>query len=82
MIMEKPSYSAGMQYLIYAMVSGMFTLFFGGSPMDGVASILTGMFLCAIVRCFSGKIVNRLLSVLCASVLTGFAAVAVVRTAC
>lgn len=79
MIMEKPSYSAGMQYLIYAMVSGMFTLFFGGSPMDGVASVLTGMFLCAIVRCFIGKIINRLLSVLCASVLTGFAAVAVVR---
>jgi len=79
MIMEKPSYSTGMQYLIYAMVSGMFTLFFGGSPMDGVASVLTGMFLCAIVSCFSGKIVNRLLSVLCASVLTGFAAVAVVR---
>ena len=79
MIMDKPSYSVAMSYLVYAMVSGMFTLFFGGSPMDGVASVLTGLFLCAIVRGFSGKIANRLLSVLCASVFTGFAAVAVVR---
>ena len=79
MIMEKPSYSVKMQYFMYALVSGMFTLFFGGSPMDGVASVFTGLFLCAIVKGFSSKIANRLLSVLCASVLTGFAAVAVVR---
>ena len=79
MIMDKPTYSAGMQYLIYCLVSGMFTLFFGGSPMDSVASVLTGAFLCMVVRTFQGKIANRLLSVLCASVLTGFAAVAVVR---
>ena len=31
MIMEKPSYSVKMQYFMYALVSGMFTLFFGGS---------------------------------------------------
>ncbi len=79
MIMDKPTYSVGMMYLIYCMVSGMFTLFFGGSPMDSAASVLTGAFLCMVVRAFQGKIVNRLLSVLCASVLTGFAAVAVVR---
>jgi len=79
MIMKKPSYSVGTLYLIYAMVSCVFTLFFGGSPMDGLASVFTGLFLCTIVRGFSGKIANRLLSVLCASVLTGFAAVAVVR---
>lgn len=78
-IMKKPSYSTRVVYLIYAMVSGVFTLFFGGSPMDGIASVVTGLFLCAIVRSLSDKIANRLLAVLCASVLTGFAAIAVVR---
>lgn len=78
-IMDSPCYTGGMTYLIYCLVSGMFTLFFGGSPMDSVASVVTGAFLCMVVKLFRGKIANRLLAVLCASVLTGFAAVAVVR---
>lgn len=78
-ILRAPGEPAWFHYLCYCLVSGMFALFFGGSPADGAASILTGAFLCFAVRWNQNKIENRLLSTLCSAVFTGFAAVIVVR---
>lgn len=78
-ILAEPIYSVWMQYLCYCMVSAMFTLFFGGSLSDGIASMLTGFLLCMLVRGSRQRIANRLLFALCEAVFTGFAAVAIVR---
>jgi uncharacterized membrane protein YjjP (DUF1212 family) len=40
---EDKLYSTRVQYLIYALISGSFTLFFGGSFRDGIVSALIGM---------------------------------------
>lgn len=78
-IVSRPSYPVWVQYLCYCMVSGMFTLFFGGGITDGFASVLTGAVLCTMVQWNQKKITNRLLFALSGAVFTGFAAVAVVR---
>lgn len=78
-ILADPPSPLWAQYLCYCLVSGMFTLFFGGSISDGFASVLTGALLCLIVRWNERQIANRLLFGLCGAVATGFGALAVVR---
>lgn len=68
----------GEEYLIYCLVSGTFTMFFGGSLADSLASVITGAFLCFFVRRSRKMVRNRLLLALVNAVFTGFAAVFVV----
>ncbi len=77
-LVEKPV-AQGEEYLIYCLVSGTFTMFFGGSLADSFASVITGALLCFFVRRSRKMVRNRLLLALVNAVFTGFAAVFVVR---
>ncbi|MCI8402273.1 MAG: threonine/serine exporter family protein [Lachnospiraceae bacterium] len=78
-ILTVPPEPVWQEYLCYCLVSGMFTLFFGGGPADGLASVLTGALLCVVVRQNRQRIHNRLLAALCSAVFTGLAAGVMVR---
>ncbi len=78
-ILAERTFPLWWEFVSYCLVSGMFTLFFGGSLSDGVASMIAGALLCLAVQWNRKKITNRLLFVLCEAVFTGFMVVAVVR---
>lgn len=67
------------QILIYALISSSFSLFFGGSPLDAVASGLIGVVLKCLDRAIRWTRANSLLSALICSCLGGFLAVLAVR---
>ena len=60
------------QLFIYAMVSGSFTVFFGGNAKDMVASALIGIFLKCFEAFVSRSSLNSLLTSLLCSTLGGF----------
>lgn len=78
-ILTERSFPLWWEFVSYCLVSGMFTLFFGGSLADGFASMIPAALLCLAVRWNRKKITNRLLFVLCEAIFTGFMIVVVVR---
>ena len=64
-----PRYSFGMQLLIYALISGSFSIFFGGSLRDMLASALIGILLKLFESALRRKAHNALVTgLLCSSV--------------
>jgi len=68
-----------MQIFIYALISASFSLFFGGSARDAVASGLIGVVLKCLDRAIRGTQANGFLSALICSCLGGFLAMLSVR---
>ena len=71
--------SFGQQILVYALISASFSLFFGGSLWDAVASGLIGVVLKGLDRAIRSTQANSLLSALICSCLGGILAVLAVR---
>ena len=69
-----PRYSFGVQILIYALISGSFSLFFGGSLGDMAASALIGVLLKLLQRGLQTRSRNALVTSLLCSVAGGFLA--------
>lgn len=71
---SKP-YPVPIQRLMYIMISATFSIFFGGTILDGVAGAITGLVLFETLRlCTPARINNTLLCII-ASFVTGIAAV-------
>ena len=65
---EGPRYSFGMQLMIYALISGSFSLFFGGNWGDMAASAVIGILLKLLEAWLKGRSKNALVTgLLCAS---------------
>ena len=73
-------YSFGMQLLLYALISASFSVFFGGSSWDALASGLIG----AVIKCIDTVTrrweLNPFLSALLCSVIGGFLALLAVKS--
>ena len=73
-IQNRPHYSFGMQLLIYALVSGSFSVFFGGDWKDMAASAIIGVLLKFIEAFVKKGSVNSLITALICSTVGGFLA--------
>ncbi len=73
-IQNRPHYSFGMQFLIYALVSGSFSVFFGGDWKDMAASAIIGVLLKFIEAFVKKGSVNSLITALICSTVGGFLA--------
>ena len=73
-IQNRPHYSFGMQLLIYALVSGSFSVFFGGDWKDMAASAIIGVLLKFIEAFVKKGSVNSLIIALICSTVGGFLA--------
>ncbi len=69
-----PKYSFAMQLFVYALISGSFSVFFGGNAGDAIASAVIGILLKLIQTFVSRGSVNALITALMASVSGGFLA--------
>ena len=73
-ILDGPRYSFGVQLAVYALISGLFSVFFGGDWKDMIASALIGVLL-KFLEAFIRKIsVNALITALMCSTAGGFLA--------
>lgn len=71
---QAPKYSFAMQLFVYALISGAFSVFFGGNLGDAIASAVIGIFL-KLMQTFVGKgSVNALITALIVSIFGGFLA--------
>ncbi|MEA5068321.1 MAG: threonine/serine exporter family protein, partial [Christensenellaceae bacterium] len=59
---ELPGYDPAQQCLIYALISGAFSLFFGGGAMDALLSAVIGAGLRVVVGAAEGMRLNRILA--------------------
>lgn len=66
-------YPVWVQRLMYMMISGAFSVFFGGTPADGVASCISGLVLFETLRWITPLRLNGTIQCMAASFLTGFA---------
>lgn len=73
-IMQSPGYSFGAQLLIYAVTSGAFSVFFGGTPADMVVSALIGICLKGSQTFLNQRKQNPLLTAFLCSCLGGLIA--------
>ena len=73
-IQNGPQYSFAVQILVYALISGAFSVFFGGDFKDMVASAIIGIFLKFIQAFIKKGSMNSLISALICSILGGFLA--------
>jgi len=71
---DDPGYSFAMQMLIYATVSGAFTIFFGGNWKDMIAAAIIGILLKLVEPWIMQLSANRLFSTLLCSIAGGFMA--------
>ena len=78
-IRSAPQYPFGVQLLTYALISASFSLFFGGSAADAVASGLIGVVLRYLDRSIRRTEANAFLSALICSCLGGLLAALSVR---
>ena len=78
-ILRSPQYSFPVQLMSYALVSASFSLFFGGSAMDAVASGVVGVLLKCLDRMIRSTEANAFLSALLCSCLGGLLAGLAVR---
>ncbi len=78
-ILSAKQYSFGVQLFIYALISSSFSLFFGGSVMDAVASGIIGIILKFIDRTIQKTDASPFLSAVLCSCLGGLLAGAAVR---
>ena len=67
-----PRYSFATQLLIYALISGSFSVFFGGDALDMAASAVIGILLKFLESFISRSALNALLSALLCSIAGGF----------
>ena len=79
-IEKGPQYSFGSQVFIYALVSGSFSVFFGGDFRDMLASALIGAILKFLESFVKKGAANTLLTALICSIAGGFLANLAVRT--
>ena len=79
LIQHRPHYSFGVQLVIYALVSGSFSVFFGGDWKDMAASALIGVLLKFIEAFVKKSSVNSLITALICSTVGGFLANMTVR---
>lgn len=79
-IQNGPRYSLGVQILIYALISGSFSLFFGGNLKDMGASAIIGVLLKFLETVLGRTPVNTLITALLCSVAGGFCANLLVLT--
>lgn len=70
----EPQYSLGPQVLIYAWISGSFSLFFGGNTKDMAASAFIGVLLKFLETMINKTPVNTLITALLCSIAGGFCA--------
>ena len=75
-----PQYSFEIQVLIYALISGSFSVFFGGDLQDMFASALIGVILKFLESIVKKSSVNTLLTALLCSIAGGFLAALAVKT--
>ena len=75
-----PQYSFEIQVLIYALISGSFSVFFGGDLQDMFASALIGVILKFLESIVKKSSANTLLTALICSIAGGFLAAFAVRT--
>lgn len=73
-IMEGPRYSFGAQVFIYALISGSFSVFFGGDAKDMIASALIGVLLKFLEVFVKKGAANTLITALICSTAGGFLA--------
>lgn len=78
-IMNGIRYSFGVQVLVYALISGSFSVFFGGDAKDMIASALIGVMLKFLDGFMKKSAVNALLPALICSTAGGFLANLAVR---
>ena len=67
------------QCICYAVISAVFSIFFGGSAMDGLAAALSGIILFFTLRFMQKLRMNSILQSMLASAVTAFAVVLLVR---
>lgn len=79
-IQSEPQYSFGIQLVTYALISSSFSLFFGGSALDAVASGVIGIVLKCLDLLIRRTQANAFLSALLCSCLGGLLAALAVRT--
>ena len=79
-IEKGPQYSFEIQVLIYALISGSFSVFFGGDLQDMFASALIGVILKFLESIVKKSSVNTLLTALLCSIAGGFLAALAVKT--
>lgn len=75
-----PQYSFEIQVLIYALISGSFSVFFGGDLQDMFASALIGVILKFLESIVKKSSANTLLTALICSIAGGFLAALAVKT--
>lgn len=73
-ILATPQYSFGIQLMTYALISASFSLFFGGSWLDALASGVIGVVLKCLDRLIRSTEANAFLSALLCSLLGGLLA--------
>lgn len=79
-IEKEPQYSFEIQVFIYALISGSFSVFFGGDLQDMFASALIGVILKFLESFVKKSSANTLLTALICSIAGGFLAALAVRT--
>ena len=73
-IQGRPQYPFGLQLLLYAWISGAFSIFFGGNWKDMLASAVIGGVLKVLERLIKNVSINALISALFCSCVGGFLA--------
>lgn len=73
-ILNGPQYSLRMQVFLYALISGSFSIFFGGTAKDMVAAAVIGVLLKFLEIMINRTPVNTLITALLCSVAGGFCA--------
>ncbi len=76
---QKAKYPAWTQFVIYGGIAAVFTLFFGGTAQDALASGLLGMVLKWLVRLFQGLENNAVIIHVVCPFLVGLLAVGMIR---
>lgn len=71
-IQERPKYSFGVQVFLYALISGSFSVFFGGDGKDMIASAVIGVLLKFLEAFVKKGPVNALITALLCSTAGGF----------
>lgn len=71
-ILNGPRYSFSAQVLIYAVISGSFSVFFGGDAMDMIASAIIGVLLKFLEAFVKKSSINALMTALICSTAGGF----------
>ena len=78
-ILQTNTYSFVTQLMIFALISGSFSLFFGGSIRDAIASAMVGVLLKCLISLQKILKINVFLAILTTSFLGGVLAIAYVR---